>query len=507
MLRDILTKNRLLFVLLLATIVTGCASSDVPPEKDYSEHLSYQANSTLADYFKQQEYDTSIKTGFYPLEKGHDALLARISLIEAAEHSLDLQYYIYRNDETSKLMTWRLFEAAERGVRVRLLLDDMQKRNDQGLALLNSHPNIHIRLFNPNTYRTARNLGFLKEFGRLNSRMHNKSITSDNVASIVGGRNIGNEYFSYDSSVEFGDFDLLLYGNTVDQVADQFDKYWNSDFAVPVEWLFSSDKIITAEDVQESVITERLEEQFTTGAYDFTKLDLHRKLVSNELPLYWGEGKLLYDLPDKVGTQNSQLIDDLQLVLNDIQDNIIIISPYFVPTELGTQGLVEAAQSGKKVTIITNSLASNDVFAVHGWYAKYRKDLIEGGVDLWEIKSTAKFKNKWSMTGSSRSSLHAKVMFFDDRYLFVGSMNWDPRSALHNTEMAVIIDQADFVVGNEVALFNELDLYAYQLKVENGDLIWVDNLTQEEFDTEPDASIWLRMGAWMAGILPIEDQL
>ncbi|GAM66632.1 cardiolipin synthetase [Vibrio sp. JCM 19236] len=420
---------------------------------------------------------------------------------------MDLQYYIYRNDETGKLMTWRLFEAAERGVRVRILLDDMQKRNDQGLALLNSHPNIHIRLFNPNNYRTARNLGFLKEFGRLNSRMHNKSITADNVSSIVGGRNIGNEYFSYDTSVEFGDFDLLLYGNTVEQVADQFDQYWNSDFAVPVEWIFETDEVITAEDVKQTVLTERLEEQFTTGAYDITKLDLHRKLVNNQLPLYWGEGKLLYDLPDKVGTQNSQLIDDLTLILEDVEDNVVIISPYFVPTELGTQHLVEAVQSGKQVTIITNSLASNDVFAVHGWYAKYREDLIEGGVKLWEIKSTAKFKSKWSMTGSGRSSLHAKVMFFDDRYLFVGSMNWDPRSALHNTEMAVIIDQADFVLENEIELFNELDKYAYKLKIRDGDLVWVDNMTQEVFESEPDASIWLRMGAWMAGILPIEEQL
>ncbi|GAM78016.1 cardiolipin synthetase [Vibrio ishigakensis] len=337
--------------------------------------------------------------------------------------------------------------------------------------------------------------------------MHNKSITADNVSSIVGGRNIGNEYFSYDTSVEFGDFDLLLYGNTVEQVAGQFDQYWNSDFAIPVEWIFETDEVITAEDVKQTVLTERLEEQFTTGAYDITKLDLHRKLVNNELPLYWGEGKLLYDLPDKVGTQNSQLIDDLTLILEDVEDNVVIISPYFVPTELGTQHLVEAVQSGKQVTIITNSLASNDVFAVHGWYAKYREDLIEGGVKLWEIKSTAKFKSKWSMTGSGRSSLHAKVMFFDDRYLFVGSMNWDPRSALHNTEMAVIIDQADFVLENEIELFNELDKYAYQLKIRDGDLVWVDNMTQEVFESEPDASIWLRMGAWMAGILPIEEQL
>ncbi|MCW8335841.1 phospholipase D-like domain-containing protein, partial [Vibrio sp. DBSS07] len=189
----------------------GCASTNFSdfPDKTESYHVEYQQGSQLDDFFAQPSTFPKDYTGFYPLEKGHDALLTRLALIESAQTTLDVQYYIYRSDETSQLISWRLYEAAERGVRVRLLLDDMQKRSDKGMAYINAHPNIEIRLFNPHQYRTTRGLAFLTDFDRLNRRMHNKSLTADNIASIVGGRNIGNEYFSFESSVEFGDFDVL----------------------------------------------------------------------------------------------------------------------------------------------------------------------------------------------------------------------------------------------------------------------------------------------------------
>ncbi|MEZ9784286.1 cardiolipin synthetase [Vibrio breoganii] len=497
-----------LILVLFVGILTGCATQQqTPPPKSVTHQIGYQADSKLAQYFDQSEYDTSIYTGFYPLDKGHDALLARIVLIESAEHSLDLQYYIYRDDATGNLMTWRLFEAAERGVRVRILLDDMQKRNDDNLAYLHSHPNIDVRLFNPNNYRSARGLGFLADFERLNSRMHNKSLTADSVASVVGGRNIGNEYFSYHSPVEFGDFDLLIYGNTVEQTGEQFDKYWNSDFAVPIDWITSSATELKREEVEQFVVDEELEEQFTSGAYDMTRLQFYSKMREHKLQLYWGEGKLLYDRPNKIVGEGSQLIDDLQLILEGVDSELIIISPYFVPTADGTALLVDGVKSGKKVTIITNSLASNDVYAVHGWYSKYRKDLLQGGVELWEVKASANIKSKWSMTGSGHSSLHAKIMLIDDHILFVGSMNWDPRSAHINTEMAVILDHKAFVTESKSEIQAQLIESAYKLEIEDGDLVWRDLENGETLTSEPDASVWRRMGSWMAGILSIEDQL
>ncbi|MDF4772254.1 phospholipase D-like domain-containing protein, partial [Vibrio parahaemolyticus] len=177
------------------------------------------------------------------------------------------------------------------------------------------------------------------------------------------------------------------------------------------------------------------------------------------------------------------------------------------PTEAGTQTLSNAAKRGVDITIVTNSLASNDVFAVHGWYAKYRKDLLEAGIKLWEVKASAKLKSKWSITGSSRASLHAKAMTIDNKTLFVGSMNWDPRSAALNTEMAVVIEQPEYVQMFLEQLPNQLSSNAYALTLRDGDIVWTDVKTGEEYDSEPEAGVWRKMGAWFSGILPIEDQL
>ncbi len=186
---------------------------------------------------------------------------------------------------------------------------------------------------------------------------------------------------------------------------------------------------------------------------------------------------------------------------------MVLISPYFVPTERGTQALVEAAHRGVEITIVTNSLASNDVFAVHGWYAKYRQDLVEAGIQLWETKASARIDSKWSFTGSSRSSLHAKVLLIDHRLLFAGSMNWDPRSALLNTEMAAVIEHPDYVQASEAKLPMGLKTNAYQVRMKNGEVAWFDHQSQVWFDSEPEATVWRKIGAWFAGILPIEEQL
>ncbi|BBM67254.1 hypothetical protein VA249_39000 [Vibrio alfacsensis] len=260
-----------------------------PSEKSTSFHFGYQEGSPLAVLFEDYEQDST--TAFVPLHQGDNALLARIALIESAEKSIDLQYYIYRSDETSQLMTWRLYEAAQRGVRVRLLLDDMQKRNDLGMAELNAHPNIEIRLFNPHQYRDARVLALASDFTRLNRRMHNKSLIADSVSAIVGGRNIGNEYFSFESNVEFGDFDVILFGEAVTQTADQFDLYWNSLYSVPMEWIIPESDKVADEVIQTEVKKLRLEEKFSTGNYNFRKLDLYEDLEQGTLNLYWAQPK------------------------------------------------------------------------------------------------------------------------------------------------------------------------------------------------------------------------
>ncbi|MGF1719354.1 phospholipase D family protein [Vibrio kyushuensis] len=475
--------------------------------KTVTHHFGYQESSPLHDIFNQTSFDTDVFTGFFPLTRGHDALLARLALIENAQKSIDVQYYIYRDDETSQLLTWRLYEAAERGVRVRILLDDMQSRNDRGMATVDAHPNIQVRLFNPHQYRTARGLAFVSDFDRLNRRMHNKSLTVDSVNTIVGGRNIGNEYFSFESSVEFGDFDLLLYGNTVEETANQFDIYWNSIYATPMKWIYPDAQVLSAEAVDQILEEKQLESKFTSGMYNFTKLPLYQQLLDRDFTLYWGPGKLWYDSPDKVSGEDSLLVDNLIELLNRVEHSLVLITPYFVPTKEGTEKLVEAVQSGKKITVITNTLASNDVFAVHGWYAKYRKELVEGGVELWEVKASADIENKWTITGSSRSSLHAKAMLFDNNKIFVGSLNWDPRSANLNTEMAVVIEHEEYVRKSLAQIAQRLEMNAYKVVIHDGNVAWYDPSNSLTLTTEPEASVWRRMGAWLSGLLPIEDQL
>ncbi|NVD08708.1 phospholipase D family protein [Vibrio sp. JPW-9-11-11] len=494
---------------MLVVFLSACSTLDETQfgEKPTSYHFGYQAHSPLAGYFEALPTPNDSQTGFLPLNFGEDALLARLALIESAQTSLDLQYYIYRNDETSHLLTWRLYQAAERGVRIRLLLDDMQQRNDRHMAELNRHPNIEIRLFNPHQYRQARVLAMASDFERLNRRMHNKSLTADGVASIVGGRNIGNEYFAFESAVEFGDFDLLLFGEAVEQTATQFDLYWNSRYAIPIEWIVTESRTLTQSDIQKAVDTLQLEQKFSSGRYNFTDLALYQQLIQGSIKLYWGKGAVWYDHPDKVEHQQSQLVENLSQLLATAKQSVVIISPYFVPTESGTEALIAAAQRGIDITIVTNSLASNDVFAVHGWYAKYRRPLVEGGVQLWEIKSTANSNSQWSMTGSSRASLHAKVVMVDQRVLFVGSMNWDPRSGELNTEMAAVIEQPEYVEKTLARLPNELKNNAYLMGVEDDQLVWRDLSTDTRLTSEPDASIWRQIGAWLAGLLPIENQL
>ena len=503
---------RNLLSLFLVIVLSGCVSSSIDPsrfEKTPSFTIINDEPTRLDDYFSREVASHSLidETGFYPLDRGHDALLARLAIIETDHASIDVQYYIFRDDEAGNLLAWRLFEAAERGVRVRLLLDDMQKYDDNDLVRFSSHPNIEVRMFNPHHLRSARGIAMLSDFERLNHRMHNKSPTVDGVVSIIGGRNVGNEYYSIESNVEFSDLDLLMVGKSVRQVNRQFDLYWNRDYSVPVEWLTSKRLQYTDADVEVWVNELGLEEKFSGGTYDFSKLPLYSDLINGTIKLYWGVGNLLYDLPNKPDSKQSTLIDSLGAVLEEGKSSLVLISPYFVPTESGTKELIQAVKDGLEVIIITNSLASNDVFAVHGWYAKYRKQLVEGGVQLWEVKSNAEIKKNWSLTGSSRSSLHTKAVVIDKKKLFVGSMNWDPRSAHLNTEMGVVIEQHEYAQKVYREILKEIPSTAYEIQIIDGDVVWFDHTTGDTLTSEPDASIWRRMGAWFSGVLPIEEQL
>ncbi len=502
--------RRWFFLMNSLLLLSACASTsrpNIPP----SYALPKDNASPLVQHITPLTKAHPNKTGFYPLGDGRAALLSRLALIDQAKASLDVQYYIYRDDDTSRLLTWHLYKAAQRGVRIRLLLDDMQSRDDADFAMLAAQPNVQVRLFNPFSNRVLRHTAFITNFDQSNRRMHNKALIADGVLAITGGRNIGDEYFSANKSVEFGDLDLLMIGNAVPQVERQFDEYWNSPNAHPIQRYHQMDSL------PNSALWAKWEHQITQktrySAYFKSLLDtpLLIQLKNQNLPFYWGEAKVIYDNPNKVSGEQTQnpLLDAITASLTQAKHEYLLISPYFVPTQAGTQALVNAVKQGKKVTIITNSLASNDVFSVHGWYAKYRKALLKGGVSIYETKAPPQItQQKRSMTGSSRTSLHAKSFIVDHSEVFVGSFNFDPRSAHLNTEMGVFIDSPAFANDIYDALQVQLKRHAYRLKLNNKNQIeWIDDHSGKVYTTEPDASLWQRIGAKASGWLPIEKHL
>ncbi|MCG9698334.1 phospholipase D family protein [Shewanella sp. Isolate11] len=501
------------------SLIGGCSTtvSETPLTSTLSPSykIAAPADSPLYHFLRADLAAHPNQTGVLPLLSGVDAFAARIKAVQAAQQSIDLQYYIYHDDETGRLLLWSLIDAADRGVRVRVLLDDLTlDTSDQVLAQLASHSNIEIRLFNPSSLRGFGNFGLLLDFSRLNHRMHNKSLTVDNLISIVGGRNIGNEYFSKNSEVEFGDLDLLTIGNAVDKVSEQFDLYWNASVVQQV-----SDLVAQQQVVQESKLTldqqtyERMAKRKQAFAGDeyLQRLkfsDFVSQLKRPHLNWYWGQAEVVFDPPEKaVDKQDQQwLLADIKRYLFQANQQLVIISPYFVPTRAGVVLLSDAVKRGIEVSVITNSLAATDVLAVHAGYQRYRQQLIENGIHIYEFKAD-KGKKAISWQGSSRTSLHAKTFILDNDAVFVGSFNFDPRSAQLNTEMGLLFENNAFATSILSGIQLELQDFSYRVIVENGELVWIDDKLNHRYYAEPQAGFWRKFMADFIGLLPIESQL
>lgn len=504
--------NKILLNTLLATCffaLVACSSSLPEVAKTPSYKLAPPTDSSLYQYLQGSLVQHPDKTGVLPLGSGVDAFLARLAIVHAARRSIDLQYYIYRADETGRMLVWYLIDAANRGVRIRLLLDDLTTKTlDEGLMILASHPNIEVRLFNPSYERTFRNLAMITGFSRLNHRMHNKSLTVDNLITIVGGRNIGNEYFSKNKEVDFGDFDLLTIGKAVDKVSDQFDLYWN---APVVHDIASLTEPVTASMVAKAQANMAQRQAQFEGDEFLERLEfseLLNKIRTTQMAWFWGEAEVIYDPPEKaIGAQQDQwLLSDLGRFLAKAKQQVLLISPYFVPTKSGSEALIAAVKNGVKVTVVTNSLAATDVLAVHAGYQRYRQLLLENGVTIYEMKVDVNHRpSAWK--GSSRSSLHAKTFVLDSHAVFVGSFNFDPRSAWINTELGLIFYDEVFASLILSGIDNNLRENAYRVGVEEGELVWFDDSQSTTYYSEPDASFWRKLMADLIGLLPIESQL
>jgi putative cardiolipin synthase len=461
-------------------------------------------------------------SGFFALKDGENAFAARMLLVRDAETSLDVQYYIWHDDLTGKVFHNRLLQAADRGVRVRMLLDDLDTAGkDEMLQLIDAHPNIEIRLFNPFANRSARLLDFIGDARRINHRMHNKSLTADNQVTIFGGRNVGDEYFDAAEEVGFQDLDVLAVGPVVQDVSEAFDLYWNSRWAYPLSAFPRDDSVDDAQIEAFRQESDAFLEEAKSSEYAVAlrALDIVSSQRISDLDLSWGGWVFVYDLPEKVEARELDrdmlLAPKLKKAIDRTREKLTIVSPYFVPGRKFTDYLVDMVENGVHVRILTNSLASNDVALVHAGYMRYRKDLIRGGVELYEFKpikgvseDTKKTEAKWS--GSSRASLHGKFMSFDDEYVFVGSFNLDGRSVALNTELGVYFESPGYAEQIADAFDQRAMTSAYRVTLTDNDrLQWttIENGEEVVFDVEPETGFWKRFRTgFMSAIVP-EGQL
>ncbi len=503
----------------MGVFLVGCAtlpSREIPaavPQTAILESSLYQSIETLG---KKHSGDS----GFELLTEGTDALAVRLRLISAAQVSLDVQYYIWHDDLVGRVMANRLLQAAERGVYVRVLLDDLDTSGkDEPLSILAQHPNIDVRLFNPFPTRTFRWTSFLRDGKRLNRRMHNKSITADGALSVVGGRNIGNEYFDASESVRFADIDVLAMGPVALSVRNAFNRYWQSRYSYPIDQLVEppTDKeeaLAAFKQRSEANFQEALTSKYAEAVQ--ARWDLVGRIDASH-KVSWGDWKLFVDRPEKIDggdiTDETHIAPHLKDLLAEASEEILLISPYFVPGKAFTQFLTDKVAAGIDVKIMTNSMAANDVTMVHSGYKKYREKLVSGGVKLYEFKPTSgesdQAKVNLSWLGSTRLSLHGKYLILDKQKLFVGSFNMDPRSVALNTEMGILYTDPSTAETFSRSFDDYARQVAYQIRLEDGDVTWhtIEDGQLQVYDTEPRTSWWDRFLLNIMSVFVPESQL
>ena len=477
------------WVVALSLCLTGCASLPVNSGRTASTALPPIDSTHLGQMLAGGIAKHPGESGVCPLASGADALAARIALADIAERSLDVQYYIWHGDETGLQLAQHILAAADRGVRVRVLLDDFgSTAKDESLLALDGHPNVEVRVYNPIALRGMRVLGSLMDFSRTTRRMHNKSFTADNQATIVGGRNIGNEYFGADEALDFADLDVLAVGPVVREVSTAFDMFWNSSAAYPITTVNRQvappgvlDKLRGHPSQQEARIAQRIRD--------------------GELAFDWCKAWVVCDSPEKttkLPAREQQLVGQLRPTLTATKKELVIISPYAVPGKKGMEFFRDMRRRGVRVILVTNSLASTDGVPVHAGYSRYRKELLRMGVELYELKPTG------------NESLHAKSFAFDRQDLFIGSFNLDPRSANLNTEMGIVFESPARAGPMVEKLEAKLAEKAWRVELVPGPdhssrLVWVSKDGRQM--VEPGASFSRRLTVALIGWLPVEGQL
>ncbi|OOG38125.1 phospholipase D family protein [Rhodanobacter sp. C05] len=488
------------------------------------------ATGTPSGRYIHAEVDQHLdQSGFRLLTLSNNALMSRVALTDHAQHSIDLQYYIFNNDATGRLLAQRLLAAADRGVRVRLLLDAINLHDEiDMLSALNAHPNIKVRLFNPFHTRDPSMLSkttqFLLDAHRLNRRMHNKSFIVDGNVAVIGGRNIGDAYFDAGNDTNFRDLDLIAIGPVVKDASHAFDEYWNCDAAIPVT-AFHGKRASHYDLAKLRIDLTHDARAFAQSDYAQATLDQLPNGPSADRPgtWFWGHATLVADQPAKIDAASARDERSLRIgpqiksMIDQAQQDVLLISPYFIPGDKGTQYLTGRVAQGVTVKVLTNSLASNDEAVVHAGYSRYRRALLEGGVDLYELRPAPGVEQPATAKGTSSGvSLHAKAIVVDQQQVFIGSMNMDPRSKLLNTEMGIIVDSPPLAVA--VTQFFDTATQptsAYHVTLtthdspHGGRMQWQDSDGGKPviYHHDPETSVTRRLEVDMFRLMPIEGML
>ncbi len=519
---------RTVTLLLLAALLASCASLppgfDVPRTRSFA--LAHPEATRIGRRLAEPVRAHNDDSGFRLLPVGLDGFLTRVQMVNAAERTLDIQYYIFQADDTGQLLLRAILDAADRGVRVRLLLDDSdssERRKD--IIALDAHPNIEVRLFNPFAYRGNvpffRALEFLANASRLDYRMHNKLFVADNAIALVGGRNIGDEYFQVSPKFEFGDYDVFVAGPLVSDLSASFDDFWNSKMTVPSAALNGAATSRDLEDYRTALDMHWQSMKDSGFVQRAASGEPLASLLSGRAPLVWARGKVLYDSPDKARVENGEehgylIAKQLLNVVKSVQSEVLIVPPYFVPGEKGLARLRELRSRNVRIRVLTNSLESTDVVAAHAGYSHYRPELLKEGIELYEMR--AELANprgsgtSMHLASAGRYALHAKVLVFDQRRLFIGSMNVDRRSLRLNTEIGLLIDSPELaaqVAARFEAIAQPANSYVVQLRRDGPGLIWH---TEEDgrlvdHETEPARTAKQRLQLTFFSLLRLDDEL
>lgn len=501
-------------IILIASSATVIYSTKNLP-RDYKNKISSKIivppfnilNTPISTIYKDELMQNPEKSGAMLIKSGKVAFLHRIALVRMAKYSIELQTYIYENDVTSRILMHELKLAADRGVKVRIIVDDNGLSSDTSdIMILNYHPNIQVKVFNPYKYRSKvlKYPQFLFNISRLNYRMHNKLFIVDGSAVIIGGRNVASNYFDDSADMNFSDTDVLFIGKLAQDALGSFDEYFSYHKSIPVDVFPNHNNPKELDNLVQDIVSKSVYYQQEKEIFNEAVNLFIESFNAKKFPIYWGNARLIADSPKKAegGEHISPIIDALDGLWKETKKSIYISAAYFVPGKSGTTDLIKGTKNGIDINILTNSLSSTDATVVYSGWDRYRDDLIKNGIKVYEFRNEGyKVYNRHN----SGASLHSKTIVVDDKISWIGSFNLDGRSAIYNTEVIAAFFNVDFAKILRQAMEQDMSEYiSWRLYDDNGKTKWKTNRDGKEIIAthSPDTTLLKRFTTFLLKVIP-----